>query len=139
MPDFQSRWTAGSAVDEWNDPEALDGSKPSRLNPVKGHPFRRRVATVGVEVELSAYVIGLGVAPLDSALPLDGPGGTPRLWHDLEIIEYPSPTKPAVTSPAGQSSVQRFTPTQAGHHTLRFSRPQGGAWWLHIDAQDPPP
>jgi len=134
MPDFDARFFSGTTVRYWDDPADL--ARPSRLNPTKGRPFKRHVATVGVEVEVQAYLSGLGWAPLDSALPSDP---TQRLWLDLEFVEFPSPVRPVATSPAGQSSVQRFTPDTAGHYTLRFSRPEGGAINMHVDALEAPP
>jgi len=130
VPNFDARFASGISVVPWDDPAS--GTRPSRLNPVDGHPFIREVATVGVEVEVQAYVRGLGWAPLDSAL-----GGAPT-WDPLEFMEFASSARPVATSPAGQSSVQRFTPDTPGHYTLRFSRPGGGAIRMHIDAQDPP-
>lgn len=132
MPNFDARFSSGISVVPWDDPAS--GTRPSRLNPVDGHPFIREVCTVGVEVEVQARISGLGWAPLDSAFFPAQPK-----FDDLEFMEYPGPARPVATSPAGQSSVQRFTPDTAGHYTLRFSRPQGGAIRMHIDAQEPAP
>lgn len=130
VPDFRARFFSGVSVLPWNDPAS--GTKPSRLNPVDGHPFIREVATVGVEVEIQTYVTGLGWAPLDAAFP-----PTAFMWAPPEFMEFPGSVRPVVTSPVGQNSVQRFTPDTPGHYTIRLARQLGGAIRLHLDALDP--
>jgi hypothetical protein len=38
-----------------------------------------------------------------------------------------------VSSPAGQSSVQRFTPVAVGHHTFKLKREEHGEIYFHLD------
>lgn len=117
--------TAGITVGIWEDPSS--GALASRINPDPEHPHLRYLATTGVEVEFSASVAGLGAAPLDAVL-----GGA---LFAAGLAEWSGAVKPPVTAPAGQSSVQRFTPPDPGHYTLVFRRDLGGAVTLHIDAQ----
>lgn len=132
MPNFRARFFAGVSVAPWDDPSSLSLQRPTRLNPSPGHPFLREVCTVGVEVELQAHITGLGWAPLDAAFAPD------PVFFPLEIFEYPGPIRPVTSHPVDQTSVQRFTPDTPGHYTLRFYRPQGGAIYLHLDAQVAP-
>jgi len=122
MPDFTADFTGGASVVVWQDP-AL-GSQPSRINPSPEHPHRRHVGSTGVQVEITATVLGV-VGEVDANL-----GG--RLFIG-ELAESASAPKPAVSSPAGQSSVQRFTPTAPGHYTFVLRRESGGGIFHHID------
>jgi hypothetical protein len=123
MPDFSAGFTSGApSLLIWRDPATA--SLPSRINPAASHPHRYRRGTVGVEIEVSARVDGV-TGPLDAAL-----GG--RLFMAW-LAEYPSQHAPPLSHPVGQSSVQRFTPTIAGHHTLVFRRAGGGGFILHVD------
>ena len=119
----RTRRQPGTTVSTWLDPPTI--SKPTRLNAFSEHPHRRAIATVGVEVEVTATVAGVE-GEVDANL-----GG--RLFSFF-FAELPSLLVPSITSPAGQSSVQRFTPIAAGHHTLKLKRPEGGAILLHVDA-----
>lgn len=121
MPDFGATFTAGVTGTTWEDPAS--GGKPTRINPRPGLPHRRRVGSVGVQLTVTAVVAGVS-APLDAAL-----GG--RLFTGT-LAETPG-ALPPVTSPGGQSSVQRFTPTVAGHYTFVMRRQDGGGQWLHVD------
>lgn len=122
MPDFSASVTGGVVLEQWEDPAF--GVTPSRINPEPERPPTRWVATVGVAVTLTARVNGVD-APLDGAL-----GG--RLFTG-EVAEAPTPT--VIIGTGGQSSVQTFIPTAAGHYTLIMRRPQGGGVWLHVDAR----
>lgn len=122
MADFEPRFTAGATLEPWTDP--LVGTRPSRLNPAANRPHQRRRVVSGALVSVSARVGGV-TAPLDAAL-----GG--RLFVAW-FVEYPSVSPPALSSPAGQSSLQRFTPTTAGHYTLVLRRAGGGGVLLHFD------
>lgn len=124
MADFRVEFTDGVTVEPWEDP--LLGNVPSRLNPRPEQGHRRHVGAIGVEVELSAIVGGV-LAPLDGAL-----GG--RLFSCFPV-EWPSVVMPAVSSPGGQSSVQRFTPAANGHYTLRILRDGGGSVFFHVDVE----
>ncbi len=121
MPDFSAAFTAGATLVAWTDPP--DSARPSRLNPIIGHGHQRRVGLVGAQVTITATVGGV-VAPLDAAL-----GG--RLFAGM-FAEVPS-LAPVITSPAGQSSVLRFTPLKAGHHTFTLRRDGSGGLFLHLD------
>ncbi len=125
MPDFDLRVTSGASIAPWTDPATDDA--PSRVNARTGNPLRRYVATVGTQVEIRA-VVGATVAPLDSAL-----GG--RLFVPF-AVDCPLPAV-EWSSPAGQSSIQRFTPARRGHYHVRVRRPGGGVVHLHIDAEEP--
>lgn len=124
MADFTATFTDGAAIDEWLDPPS--GGVPTRQNTFQEHPHLRFVAVVGVEVEVSASIGGV-VGPLDATL-----GG---LLFAFTFAELPGIVPPAITSPVGQSSVQRFTPPAAGHYTVKMKRAERGAVILHIDAQ----
>ena len=106
----------------WVDP--ANGSRPGRLNPRAEHQHRRHEGDLGVQVEVSARVAGV-LAPLDAAL-----GGELFTAFFAEAPVFPAP---ALTSPAGQSSVQRFTPIVAGHYTLRLVREGHGSLFVHVD------
>jgi len=127
---------AGVDLREWLDParpaDTLypgDLGAPSRLNPFPGVPHRMRIATVGELVELVAEVLGV-IAPLDTSLS----GRLFTAW----VVERP-PTCPPLSfsSPAGQSSVQMFTPPVEGHYTIGVAREGGGSVLVHIDAEVP--
>lgn len=122
MADFRAEFTAGTIVVPWDDP-AL-GARPGRLNPRAEHPHRRVEGDVGVQIAVSARVGGV-LAPLDAAL-----GGELFSAFFAEAPVFPAP---ALSSPAGQSSVQRFTPAVAGHYTLRLLRENHGSLFVHVD------
>lgn len=124
MTDFTARYTDGVTVEQWADPP--QGSSPTRINAFATHPHLRHVGEVGTEVEVSATVGGVE-APLDGAL-----GGRLFTFH---FAEMPVAVPPAVSSPAGQSSVQRFTPTAVGHWSFKLKRPSGGSFFFHLDVQ----
>jgi hypothetical protein len=124
MADFGAVFTSGVTVQPWLDPGL--GDRPDRLNPRAEHQHRRHVGEPGVEVELSARVAGV-LAPLDAAL-----GGQLFLAFLAESPVFPPPP---VSSPAGQSSVQRFTPLVAGHYTLRIVREAHGSLFVHVDIE----
>lgn len=123
MPDFGATFTAGVTGATWDDPAS--GDKPTRINPRPGQPHRRWVGSVGVQVTITARVAGVS-APLDAAL-----GG--RLFT-ATIGEAPG-ALPVISSPGGQSSVQRFTPEVAGHYSVVLRREGGGGQWLHVDIE----
>jgi hypothetical protein len=123
MASFEATFTDGATIAPWNDPAS--GGVPTRLNAFGEHPHLRFTAVAGVEVEVSASIAGV-VGPLDATL-----GG---LLFAMTFAEIPVALPPAITSPAGQSSVQRFTPPEAGHYTVKLKRPQNGSVFLHIDA-----
>lgn len=123
MADFRAVFNVGAIVLPWEDPP-LD-ERPSRLNPRVDVGHRRHVAQLGVEVEVAAVVFGNVVAPLDGVL-----GGA---LFSAFLAECPTMPPPAVTSPPGQSSVQRFTPPVRGHYSLRLVREGHGSLFLHVD------
>ena len=130
MPNFDLIVGYGLTVADWNDPRVLVGGvpsgSPSRLNPRPGSPEKRLLATVGVECELRAQVGGVD-APLDSAL--DG-----NLFYTASV-EAPHPWQVAFSHPAGQTSVQRFTPSLPGHYLVYMRRRGGGQIMVHVDAE----
>lgn len=123
MASFDATFTDGATIAQWDDPAF--GGVPTRQNAFEEHPHLRFVAEVGVEVEVSASIAGV-VGPLDATL-----GG---LLFSFSFAELPGISPPSITSPVGQSSVQRFTPPAAGHYTMKLKRPANGAVILHIDA-----
>ncbi len=132
MPDFTARITAGATLTLWNDPDRPpatqspdDPGAPSRLNPLPDAPHRRFRGQVGVEIEVSATIGGVE-GPLDAAL-----GG--RLFRAWLLDQAGIALGPS--NPAGQSSVQRFTPLAAGAYTLGIERDQGGAIFVPVDVE----
>jgi len=131
VPDFSADFSSGTTLEEWSDPDSV--STPSRLNVYSETPPLRAVGTTGVQVEITATVPAFGgvVGEVDANL-----GG--RLFA-LHFAEVPSLPPPAISNPAGQTSVQRFTPPVAGHYSVRLERigATGGSVFLHVDVQDP--
>lgn len=126
MPDFAVRVTNGaSATGLWTDPAV--GEKPSRVNFREAVPQRYLVGHVNTEIELSAVVDGV-VGPLDPALS----GRLFKTW----FVEAPGLPIWMTKAASDQSSVQRFTPKNAGHYTIGFERPDGGIVHVHIDVEE---
>lgn len=126
MTDFNARFSAGTTLEPWLDPAS--GSRPTRLNPLTNQGHVRRVGSVGVEIEVTAEVGGVD-APLDGALG----ARTFFAW----FAEHVGAT-PVLSTPVGQSSVQRFTPLEAGHYTFALARHGGGGTVvMHLDVQEP--
>lgn len=122
MADFRAEFTAGAASVPWDDPAS--GSRPGRLNPRAEHPHRRHEGSLGVQVTVAARVAGV-LAPVDAGL-----GGELFTAFIAESPVFPSPP---LSSPGGQSSVQRFTPIVAGHYSLRLVREGHGSLFVHVD------
>lgn len=126
MQDFTIAPTAGLTLQQWQDPErpptTLGPGAPSRLNPIDGYPHTKYVGVVGTQIELTASVGGVA-GPLDAAL-----GG--RLFTPWFVER---PCVHGFASPAGQSSVVRFTPWVAGHYCIGVGRTNGGHVLLHFD------
>jgi hypothetical protein len=121
MPDFLARIASGALATPWSD---------ARANVDRARPSKYHRAIVGSEVAMHAVVGGVG-APLDTAL--DG-----RLFSS-DLGEWPAPYGPtSISSPAGQSSIQRFTPPAAGHYLWWIRRADGGAVGIHLDAEAAP-
>lgn len=127
MPNFAARFTAGATSVTWEDADT-----PSRINPKPDHPHRRFTGTVGVAVTFKATVGGVE-GEIDSNLG----GKLFEAWwieHPGDpIASSPGGPGPTFSNPAGQSSVQSFTPQKTGHHTIGFRREDGGAFVLHLD------
>ncbi len=121
MPDFRAAFTSGVTLEPWADP--ADSTRPTRQNIIADRGHTRRQGTVGSEIELTATVDGVA-GPLDAALD-------DRLFL-VSFAEWVEP-KPALSSPVGQSSVQRFTPASAGHYCFAFRRDGGGGIFMHVD------
>lgn len=126
MPDFRATFTGGTTLGPWTDPPD-GGARPSRQNASLDRGHLRRLGTVGAEVELTATVDGVD-APMDAALD-------DRLFLCM-FAEHPGAV-PSVSHPAGQSSVQRFTPASAGHYCFVLRRDGGGGFFLHLDVGAP--
>jgi hypothetical protein len=124
VPDFRATFTSGTVLALWTDPPD-GGHRPSRQNASLARGHLRQLGTVGTEVELTATVDGV-------AGPGDGDGPPSFLGMFAEYVG----ARPPITSPAGQSSVMRFTPASAGHYCLVFRRDGGGALFLHLDVAD---
>lgn len=121
MADFTVRLTAGVVLTVWDDHPAARGS---RLNPQVTHPSRYWKATVDSPVTMKATVAGVE-GPMDGAL-----GG--RLFtSDFGMAASPV----GATGAGGQSSVQTFTPRQAGHYLWVMRRAGGGVVAIHLDAE----
>ena len=132
MPDFDAKYTSGIAVANWEDPEdppaGLYKGAPSRLNagPIKHLQFR---ASLTVLVEVSMIVAGV-LGETDANLG----GRLFSAWWIEEPYTAQVLALPAFSNPAGQSSVQRFVPTSAGHHVFGVRRDTGGALIFHVEA-----
>jgi hypothetical protein len=129
MADFRIRFTSGVTLEPWSDPPHTTGGRelPSRLNPQPDHDHTREVAALGVPVEVTATVRGVGDAPLDVAL-------TDGNLFAVVMVEFPGPgPAPPFAGAAGQSSVQTFTPNATGHYTFIVFRPEHGGIYAHID------
>ena len=120
MPDFDARFSAGVTLTIWDDHAA----SVSRLNPKPTHPHKYQRATVGTEVEVRMTFEGVE-APMDADL---------AGLFSSDFAETPAATPP-ISSPAGQSSVQRFTPNAVGHYLWVMRHEGGGAIGLHLDAE----
>lgn len=115
MPDFDARPTAGVTVATWTDP---------RANPLPSRPHRHFRGTTGTPIVVTAEVGGVW-GPDDAALFGRQFAG--------RIDQCPG-APPAISSTAGRSSVQQFTPTEHGHYAFVISRRSGGAMVFHFDA-----
>lgn len=124
VADFDLAFSSGVALEPWDDPQSVSPDRPSRLNPQPDHIHKRHVGTVGVQVELTARVGGVD-GPLDATL-----GGE---LFSPSFLEAPALPFPALSTPAGQSSIQRFTPLETGHYTLLLSRSNHGGIIVHVD------
>jgi hypothetical protein len=122
MADFTARYTDGTTVALWTDPSA--GGVPSRIRPFPERPHHRDVGVIGTEVEVTASVDGVE-GEVDANLA-DG------FLFALHFAEYPV-ALPLLSSPVGQSSVQRFTPSAAGHYTFKLKREEHGEIYFHLD------
>ncbi len=122
MANFTARITSGASLELWEDPAS---DLPSRINPTSRRGHQRQVGSVGTQVTVTATVAGSS-APLDAAL-------ASKLFFGF-FAETPT-TPPAISSPTGQSSVQRFTPNAAGHYTFVMRRHDGGGMILHLDVE----
>lgn len=122
MADFSLTATAGTTLEEWEDP--AEGSAPSRINAHAGKPPRHRVGAFGVPIRVAA-VIGGVVAPADGTL-----GG--RLFT-MAVVEAPGGIFPGMTQPTGKTSEQQFTPLESGHYVVQALRPGGGLFAIHFD------
>ncbi len=122
MANFAAKYTSGTTIGVWEDP-AL-GDKPTRINPAPGHPHRRDLGSLSTQVEITASVGGV-LGEVDANL-----GGELFI---VAFAEAPVAPFPPFSSPAGQSSVQRFTPEVAGHYTIILRRENGGGEYFHLD------
>lgn len=127
MPNFTVAVTGtGKTVEVWSDP--IVGTLPSRLNASTAHPHRYYQALQNTgPITITATVGGVS-GPLDAALAGD--------TFSTSILEVPTFPAPAISSPAGQSSVASFTPTQLGLHFVVMRRINGGAVGVHIYVEE---
>lgn len=114
----------GTTVAVWTDPAV--GARPTRLNASAANPHRYLLATAGAPVTFTATVGGVS-GPLDAAL-----AGATFTHHVSEAPVWPAP---AITSPAGQSSVATFTPLAVGLYLFTMRRIDGGAVHVHVYAE----
>jgi len=124
VADFRLALTSGVTLEPWDDPASVSPDRPSRVNPRPEHIHKRHVGTSGVQVAVTATVDGVA-GELDANL-----GGE---LFSAAFLETPTLPPPALSSPAGQSSIQRFTPGAAGHYTLQIDRPNHGGVIVHVD------
>lgn len=124
MADFAVAFTSGVTLEPWDDPQSVSPDRPSRINPRPEHIHKRHVGTTGVQVEVTATVDGVA-GELDSNL-----GGE---LFSSSFLETPTLPPPSLSNPAGQSSIQRFTPGAVGHYTLQLNRSNHGGVILHVD------
>ncbi len=124
MADFRVTLSSGVTLEPWDDPQSVSPDRPSRINPRPEHIHKRHVGTSGVQVELTATVDGVA-GEVDANL-----GG--ELFSAV-FLETPSLPPPSLSNPAGQSSIQRFTPSEPGHFTLQLSRANHGGVIVHVD------
>lgn len=134
MADFSADFSAGTTLEQWTDPAlATSPFTPTRINVFTETPHRYRKGVTGSPITITATVPAFdGVAgEVDANL-----GGRLFALHFAEIPQLPPPS---VSNPGGQSSVQTFTPRQAGHYTVRMERSgaTGGSVFLHVDVEDP--
>lgn len=121
MPNFTVALSGNVTVAEWTD---------ERLNPTPGNTHRYpEVIRTGGAVTLTATVGGVS-GPLDATL-----GGDTFTHYFAEVPVWPAP---AISSPAGQSSVCSFTPRNLGLHLLFMRRIDGGAVGIHLYVVEPP-
>jgi len=123
MPDFSVRPTFGVLVADWVDPAV--GKLPSRIAPSVAAPMRRWTIASTTLVELRATPDGGSEGAIDVLLD----ARLFRAWW----VEAPVDSAVVILSLPERSSVQRFTPTRAGHYTLAFQRDGGGKVLLHFD------
>ena len=132
MARFDHIVSSGSVVAPYADPERAPGTNgpddkgaPSRLNADPSHPHSHHTITVGVEVAVSAIVAGV-TAETDANL-----GGELFVSH---VVETPGGVVDPTTAAAGLTSVQKFTPLNAGHHLFVMRRDNGGGVAIHFEA-----
>ncbi len=125
MSDFRIGFSSGVTLEPWEDPADVPGDRPSRLNARPEHPHTRHVGALGVQIELTATTADGIVGPLDAGL-----GG---VLFTAVLAEFPFFPPPAFSSPAGQSSVKRFTPNALGHYTIQVARIGHGSIYAHVD------
>jgi len=119
MPNFTVAVSGNVATAEWTD---------DRLNATATQPHLYYEVTLsGGAVTLTATVGGVA-GPLDGAL-----GGELFTHYFAEVPLWPAP---AISSPAGQSSVCSFTPKNLGLHLLMIRRASGGAVGIHLYVVD---
>lgn len=120
MPNFTVAPSGNVSIQEWTD---------DRLNPMPAHPHSYYyVSLFGGTVTVTATVGGVA-GPLDASL-----AGETFAHSFAEVPVWPPP---AISSPAGQSSVCSFTPKSIGLHLLMIRRIDGGAVGLHFYVVDP--
>ncbi len=122
MPNFTARITAGASRAEWTD---------ERLRPSPAHPHSYRQVPQGTTVTVKATVDGVE-GEVDANL-----GGELFTAAFAEVPTWPAP---AITSPAGQSSVATFTiaaNASVGHYTLVLRRANGGSILIPFYVYDP--
>lgn len=124
MADFDVLVASGASLQNWLDPAS--SVAPSRVNARPGHPLKRWVGAVGIQIVLKAVVGGV-VGPLDSAL-----GGRLFTTWPVEAPPQALPFDGVIGTP-DQSSVQTLIAYYAGHYTIGFRRPDGGLVHVHLD------
>jgi hypothetical protein len=118
MPNFTLGVSgAGLTIEVWDDP--IVGQLPSRLNAAVAHRHLYHQILQGVgPITVTATVNGTA-GPLDAVL-----AGETFMSAFAEVPLWPAP---AISSPAGQSSVASFTPTRLGLNLFVMRRINGGA------------
>lgn len=133
MPNFDARVLSGGELVVWTDPPKVSGLtmlEPARTNADPSHPPKYVRVWSGALVTIGA-IVGQVETPLDVDL-----GGN---LFTAFFAQCPWPP-PAITQPAGQTSLVTFTPARLGFYHFVFLRTLGGRvfvpFWVEAEILD---